>query len=126
MIGESVRDGPDQPTGIGPRIAGAVLATSLSQVVVIVLAFGTSIAQARLLGADGRGDLARFVNAGALVALYFGLGIGSAITYFLAAGAAQPRALLRSLAPVFVATVLAVPVCLGNRGPYAAGQISPT
>lgn len=95
---------------ISARITRAVITTSVSQIAVVALAFATSIAQARLLGADGRGELARFVNAGALIVLYFGLGINSAITYFVASGAAGPRDLFHALRPIFALTLVAVPI----------------
>jgi O-antigen/teichoic acid export membrane protein len=92
------------------------MATSASQVFVTALSFATSVAQARLLGAEGRGDLARFANAGALAVLYLGLGVSSAITYFIASGVAAPRPLLRSLRPVFAITVLAAFGCVAVAG----------
>ena len=85
-----------------------MVTTSASQVAIVTLAFVTSVAQARLLGAAGRGELALFMNAAAIIVLVCGLGINSAITYFVASGAAQPRALLRSLRPVYAMTVLVV------------------
>jgi len=93
---------------VSRRVARAVLTTSISQIVVVGLSIGTSIAQARLLGAEGRGDLARFVNASALSVLFLGLGMSSAITYFVASGAARPGPLLRSLRGAFAASVFAV------------------
>jgi O-antigen/teichoic acid export membrane protein len=99
---------PAAPRTINAMVTRAVMTTSISQIAVIVLSFATSIGQARLLGADGRGDLARFANAGALAVLYVGLGLNAAITYFVASGAVQPRPLLRSLRPVFAVSVLAV------------------
>jgi O-antigen/teichoic acid export membrane protein len=77
----------------------------------MVLTIVTALAQARLLGSDGRGDVARFVNAGSLLVLYLGLGISSAITYFLASGVASERRLFGTLRPIFVGTVVAA--CLG-------------
>jgi O-antigen/teichoic acid export membrane protein len=97
---------------VSARVARAVLTTSISQIAVMVLSIATSVAQARLLGADGRGDLARFVNAAALTVLFLGLGINSAITYFVASGSAQPGPLLRSLRRTFACSVVAVLSCL--------------
>ena len=93
---------------LGATVARAMVTTSASQVAIVVLVFVTSIAQARLLGAAGRGQLALFMNATAIVVLICGLGINSAITYFVASGAAQPRALLRTLRPAYALTVLTV------------------
>jgi O-antigen/teichoic acid export membrane protein len=53
------------------------------------------------------GELALFMNAGALLVLVFGAGIASAITYFIASDVVQPRLLLWSLLPVFVLTCFA-------------------
>jgi O-antigen/teichoic acid export membrane protein len=97
---------------VGARVARAAMTTSISQIAVIVLSFATSIPQARLLGAEGRGDLARFANAGALTVLFLGLGINSAITYFVASGAAQPLPLLRSLRGMFAFSVIGLLFCL--------------
>ncbi len=85
-----------------------MVTTSASQVAIVALVFVTSIAQARLLGAEGRGELALFMNATAILVLVCGLGINSAITYFVASGAAQPRPLIRTLRPAYALTVLAV------------------
>jgi O-antigen/teichoic acid export membrane protein len=93
---------------VSAKVARAVMTTSISQIAVIGLSVVTSLSQARLLGADGRGDLARFVNAGALAVLFLSLGLNSAITYFVASGAAQPRPLLRSLRGAFALSVMAV------------------
>jgi O-antigen/teichoic acid export membrane protein len=93
---------------IGHRFARGVFTTSLSQIGVLVLSIGTSIAQARILGSEGRGDVARFVNAGAVVVLYFGLGISSAITYFVASRRVRPAILFHTLRPLLVLTVVAV------------------
>jgi O-antigen/teichoic acid export membrane protein len=76
---------------------GAIAATSVAQIVVVALAFVTQVAQARILGAEGRGDLARFVNAGSLSVLYLGLGISSAITYFISSGTISSTSLQRQL-----------------------------
>lgn len=103
---------PQRAQTVNAKVTRAVMTTSISQIAVIVFSFATSIAQARLLGADGRGDLARFVNAGALAVLFLGLGINSAIIYFVASGAGQPRPLLRSLRPMFALSVIAVFACL--------------
>jgi O-antigen/teichoic acid export membrane protein len=99
-----------EPLSIGAAFARGVLTTSISQVAVIVLSVVTAITQARMLGTEGRGDVARFVNMGALVVLYFGLGIASALTYFMASGQVPRDALTRVLRPVFVLTVLGVVV----------------
>jgi O-antigen/teichoic acid export membrane protein len=95
---------PARGSTLGKTVARSVMTTSASQLGVIVAGFATSIAQARLLGAAGRGDVTRFANAGALAAMYFGLGINSAITYFLASGSIEPRALMRILKRAFPLT----------------------
>jgi O-antigen/teichoic acid export membrane protein len=110
---------------VGSRIVRAAFATSASQVVVVVLAFIASIAQARVLGADGRGDVARFVNAASLLVLYLGLGLSSAITYFVASGKAQPRALVRSLLPTLAATVIATGCVAGLAYVVGLGRFLP-
>jgi O-antigen/teichoic acid export membrane protein len=98
----------DATPPVAKGVARAIVTTSASQAAVIALFLVIAVSQANLLGAAGRGDVARFVNAGAFVVLYFGFGIGSAITYFVASGAAQPAGLLRSLLPSFAGTTAAV------------------
>ncbi len=98
-------------SGVAARVARAVVAMSASQLAVIAAGFVTSIAQARLLGAVGRGDVTRFNNASALAVLYLGLGINSAITYFLASGATHPRALARLLGRLYAGTLALVAAC---------------
>jgi len=101
------------PAASRSRAAQAVIGTSASQAAIVFLVFATSVAQARLLGPFGRGELALFLNAGGLFVLLFGFGIGSAITYFVASDAAQPQTLLRSLVRAFTATVVATLACTG-------------
>jgi O-antigen/teichoic acid export membrane protein len=110
---------------VGSRIVRAAVATSASQVVVVVLAFIASIAQARVLGADGRGDVARFVNAASLAVLYLGLGLSSAITYFVASGKAHPGALVRSLLPTLASTVIATGCIAGIAYAVGLGRFLP-
>jgi O-antigen/teichoic acid export membrane protein len=85
-----------------------------------------AVAQARLLGAAGRGDLARFANAGALIVLYCGLGVSAAITYYVASGVAQPATLLRSLRGLFVGTVLGAFAACVVMGVSAFEQLLPS
>jgi len=86
----------------------ALLGTSTTQFALVALAFVSSVVQARLLGADGRGDIARFVNASGFVVLLFGLGLPSAVTYLLASGRASLKRLSVGVGHVFALTVALV------------------
>ncbi len=92
------------------RFVLAIATTSASQVAIVALSLGTTIVQARLLEAEGRGELARFANAAALAVLYLGLGIGSAVTYFVASGATTAGALRVPLQRTLAWATLAVVV----------------
>ncbi len=109
----------------GEKIARSVVATTVSQAVVFALLFVASISQARLVGAEGRGEIARFVNFSGLVVLYFGLGIASAITYFIASGRATASALLIVLRPWFLITSAAAAVAILGASLSAFGRLLP-
>ncbi len=111
--------------GSNTQYAVSVAATSASQLAIVVLSFGTAVAQARLLEAEGRGELARFVNVGALAVLYLGLGISSGITYFVASGATTPHDLARPLGRALIWTTLAVVLITGVVAVTPLGRFLP-
>lgn len=98
-------------SSVTDTVTRAVLMMSASQLAIIAAGFITSVCQARLLGATGRGDVTRFANASALSVLYFGLGINSALTYFVASGTVEPRALRRLLTRLYAVLVVLVVAC---------------
>ncbi len=61
-----------------------IMATYSAQVVSVICNFICSILAARMLGATGQGELALYVSFSALMILLLGLGLPSAIVYFLA------------------------------------------
>jgi O-antigen/teichoic acid export membrane protein len=87
------------------ELFGRIASTSTSQVVALGLTVAASLVQAQALGAEGRGDLARFLNAGALLLLLLGFGIGSSITYYVAASGDRVGPLAGPLVRLYVWTL---------------------
>lgn len=96
-------DGPSD--SVLSQIRRAALGTAAGQSVVVVLLFVSSVAVARLLGPEGRGELARFVNAAAFAVLLADLGMSTAITFFLASRATSVQALWRFASRLYLLTL---------------------
>ena len=99
-------------SGGSRSVTRAIASTAVTQAAVIVLTVIASVAQARLLGAAGRGDYQRFVNAGALAVLYLGFGLTSSVTYFVSSGRATAGQVARVVLPVMAIVTLALPFCV--------------
>ncbi len=61
-----------------------IIASYASQVVVVICNFICSVLAARMLGAKGQGDLALYTSFTAFVTILIGMGLPSAIVYFVA------------------------------------------
>lgn len=85
---------------------------SFAQVVTLVTGFVATVAQTRLLGPGGRGEVVRFANLTSLAVLYLGFGIAPAIVYFVSSRAV-PLGLLRRRLTVVLAAASALLLLLG-------------
>ncbi len=74
-----------------------IISTYLSQVISVIISFGTSILISRILGASGRGEFAVFTNSLALATAWLGFSLSSSIIYYVASNKIEPNKIFYSL-----------------------------
>lgn len=79
-----------------------IIASYAAQVVAVVCNFLCSVLAARMLGPEGQGDLALYVSFTAFVTLLIGLGLPSAVVFFLASGKIEKGKII----PIVIAVTL--------------------
>lgn len=71
--------------------------TFTAQIINTIIGFFTSVIITRILGAEGRGEYAIYINSIAFAVLFFGFSINSTIPYFINAGRVKADELLTTL-----------------------------
>jgi O-antigen/teichoic acid export membrane protein len=71
-----------------------ITSTYTSQIINILLGFVSSIFITRILGAEGRGEYALFINALGIATIFLGFGLPSAVIYFISGNKMQPEKIL--------------------------------
>lgn len=68
-----------------------------AQIINTLIGFVSSVIITRILGAEGRGELAIFTNSIAFAVLFFGFSVNSTIPYFINSGKAKAEELLTTI-----------------------------
>lgn len=82
--------------------------TFVSQIINTAIGVVSSIIVSRLLGTEGRGDLALFTTSVSFAVLFFGFSISSTIPYFINSGKAKPEELLSTIILFVLSSTLLV------------------